>query len=188
VAGNKELGGIYINGGKFMNAKEKQNMIIKNIIKPLLKQQGYKNKGNNYRKEEEQFYKVITLQNFSWNSSDDVEFCFNFGILVKDIDLPFKLPENFGAQHCHIQLREGCFLPDFREKGQFRNRGYYNIKSDTYEIGFANVIEEDFRKYILVDFDNLKTLDDCFKRFGNITFWGEQIRRAIGKYQEVHMK
>jgi hypothetical protein len=74
-----------------MNAKEKQNIIIKNIIKPLLKERGYKNKGNNYSKEESDFFKVIALQNFSWNSRDDVEFCFNFGVLVKDIDSSLKL-------------------------------------------------------------------------------------------------
>jgi len=166
-----------------MNAKEKQNVIIKNNIKTILKDKGFKNKGNNYRKEENEFYKVITLQNFSWNSSDDVEFCFNFGILVKDVVLPFELPENFGVQYCHVQVRESSFLPESRCKGQFRDRGCYNIKDNTDEKEFANLIEEDFKKYILNDFDSLKTLDDCLKRFGNMIFWGEKINQAVREYQ-----
>jgi len=139
-----------------MNAKEKQNIIVKNIIKPFLKERGYKNKGNNYFKEESEFFKVITMQNFSWNNSDDVEFCFNFGILVKDIGISCETPVNLGAQHCHLQLRESDFLPQSRDKGKYRERRQYNIKSETDENEFGKLIEEDFELFILMDFDSIK--------------------------------
>jgi hypothetical protein len=165
-----------------MNAKEKQNLIIKNIVKPMLKEKGYKNKGNNYSKEESEFFKIITLQNFSWNSKDDVEFCFNFGILIKNIineDLV-----NVGVQHCQIQVRESAFLPQTRDTGKYRERRQYNIKSETDENEFGKLIEEDFELYILKDFDSIKTLDDCLDKFGNIPFWGERIKMIIYKRME----
>lgn len=47
-----------------MTAKEKQEILIKTYLKPLLKDKGYKTSGNNWWKNNETFYSVINLQNF----------------------------------------------------------------------------------------------------------------------------
>lgn len=44
-------------------------------------------------------------------------------------------------------------------------------------------MKEDIRKGIMRDFDSIKTLDDCLKRFGDIPFWGERIKVVIDKHE-----
>jgi hypothetical protein len=72
-----------------------------------------------------------------------------------------------------------------RDKGKYRERGQYNIKSETDENEFGKLMEEDFRLYILKDFDSIKTLEDCLDRFGDIAFWGERIRSLIDKHKRM---
>lgn len=57
--------------------------IIKTYLKPTLKQFGYQTSGQTWWKDNGDFFTLINLQNFSWNSKDSVDFCFNIGVAVK---------------------------------------------------------------------------------------------------------
>jgi len=61
-----------------VTAKEKQSSFIKESLKILLKAAGYKTTGDKWWRLNEPFFNVIALQNFSWNSRNSVDFCFNF--------------------------------------------------------------------------------------------------------------
>lgn len=73
-----------------MTAKEKQTYFIKTYLKPTLKTFGYQMSGQTWWKDKGDFFTLINLQNFSWNSKDKVDFCFNIGValkaIMKDVD------------------------------------------------------------------------------------------------------
>src|SRR5690606_28661656 len=66
-----------------MTAKEKQAEFIKSYLKPTLKQNGYQTSAQTWWKDKGDFFNVINLQNYSWNSKDIVDFRFNIGIALK---------------------------------------------------------------------------------------------------------
>ena len=66
-----------------MTAKEKQTLFIKTYLKTTLKTFGYQTSGQTWWKDKGDFYNVINLQNYSWNSKDSVDFRFNIGIALK---------------------------------------------------------------------------------------------------------
>jgi len=51
-----------------MTAKEKQAEFIKNYLKPILKDHGYLVSGQTWWKDKGDFFNVINLQSYSWNS------------------------------------------------------------------------------------------------------------------------
>jgi hypothetical protein len=68
-----------------MTAKEKQPVFIKTYLKPTLKLRGYLTKGQTWWRDQGDFFIIINLQNFSFNTKDHVTFCFNIGIALKAV-------------------------------------------------------------------------------------------------------
>lgn len=56
--------------------------IIKDLIDPLFKENGFKKKRNNYAKIFPDFAWVVNIQFSKWNTQENVEFTFNVGISV----------------------------------------------------------------------------------------------------------
>lgn len=158
-----------------MNAKEIQLEFIKLHLKPLLKHWGYIINGQTWFKDKGEFYTLINLQNFSWNSKHIVDFCFNIGVSVKRQSLPDK-PTGFNLD---IYLREGFYLPNNRKEHLYRNKTGYTITDCINHGSFILEIKTDFEKYVLPYLDNLQTLDDCVDKFGDITFWGDNLKKVI---------
>ena len=99
-----------------ITAKEKQSIFIKESLKGLLKAEGYNTAANKWWKLNGQFFNFIELQNFSWNSRNSVDFCFNFTTgLVNDIK-NLKKPT----------IHEG--IPYIRES-------YFGVKKNDYGTG-----------------------------------------------------
>ena len=93
-----------------MTAKEKQTEIIKSYLKPTLKQLGYQTSGQTWWRDKGDFFTLINLQNFSWNSKDSVDFCFNIGIAVKATMTDKTKKATYSDLTTHLD--EGTFLPD----------------------------------------------------------------------------
>lgn len=66
--------------------KELFNEIISNVIKPLLKRDGYHKKGLNFYKKSEDLIFLLNIQKSHGNSSDNVHFYINCGIHSSKID------------------------------------------------------------------------------------------------------
>ena len=94
-----------------MTAKEIQTEFIKTFLKPSLKSLGYQTNGQTWWKDKGDFFTLINLQNFSRNSKDSVDFCFNIGVALKATmkDTDKKKPT---AHDLTVYLREGFYLPD----------------------------------------------------------------------------
>ena len=160
-----------------MNAKEKQTKFIKLHLKPFLKSRDYKNSNQTWWKDRGDFYNVINLQNFSWNSKDKIDFIFNLGIALKATlkDRTLKKVTHFD---CVTHLGDVAFLPDSKNRRFGSNLGY-EIKSETDLDDFMISFFNDFSNYVLPKFEepsNLKELIDFYKRF---EFWGIQLEKQI---------
>lgn len=160
-----------------MTAKEKQTEFIKSYLKPTLKQFGYQTSGQTWWKDKGDFFAVINLQNYSWNSKKSVDFRFNIGIALK-ATLKDGQKKKATYQYLTTHLDEGTFLPD-RKKRKFRDNQGYSIKGDTDLNEFINALKDDFEVYILPNLDRPNSLADCIEFYGQFPFWGDNLKRVI---------
>jgi hypothetical protein len=161
-----------------MNAKEIQTEVIKNYLKPMLKDKGYKLNGQTWWKDKGDFFVIINLQNFSWNSRDKVDFCFNTGTKLK-AEMNEKEKKKPTPHGLIPYLREGFYLPTSRKIYKYRNQTGYTltILADLNEV--INELKLDFEKYILPYLDSLNSIQDCLDKFGDLPFWGDNLKKTI---------
>lgn len=162
-----------------MTAKEKQNEFIKSYLKPTLKQNGYQTAGQTWWKDKGDFFSVINLQNYSWNSKDSVDFRFNIGIALK-ATVKDEQKKKATYNDLTTQLDEGTFLPD-RKNRKFGNNQGYSINDSTNLDEFIIALKTDFETYILQGLDEPKTLADCIKFYEQFPFWGDNLKRVIAE-------
>jgi hypothetical protein len=161
-----------------MTGKEKQTDFLKVYLKPTLKTYGYLNKGQTWWEDKGDFFTLINLQNFSWNNKDSVDFCFNIGIVLKATmkDTEKKIPS---VHDLTVHLRAGFFLPSDRQEYKFKNKAGYTITTVTDLVNFIAEIKSDFETHILRYLSNLKSLEDCIRCFGEVSFWGANLKRVV---------
>lgn len=160
-----------------MTAKEKQTAFIKTYLKPVLKLHGYSISGQTWWKDKGEFFNVINLQNYSWNSKDSVDFRFNVGIALRAI-LADKQKRKATYNDLVIHLDEGAFLPD-RKSRKFANNQGYSITEETDLDEFISVFKSDWETYILPKLDEPKSLQDRVQHYGQLPFWGERLKMII---------
>jgi hypothetical protein len=161
-----------------MTAKEKQTEIIKTYLKPTLKQFGYQTSGQTWWKDKGVFFTLINLQNFSWNSKDSVDFCFNIGIAVK-ATMTDKTGKKPTVHDLNVYLREGFYLPDDRQEYKYKNKTGYTLTDKMNMDDFKNEMKSDFENHIIPFLDKLNSLQDCLDNFGQIEFWGPNLKKVI---------
>jgi hypothetical protein len=160
-----------------MTAKEKQTYFIKTYLKPTLKTVGYQTSGQTWWKDKGDFFNVINLQNYSWNSKDSVDFRLNIGIALKaTVKDHQKKKATYNDLTTHLD--EGTFLPD-RKSRKFGNNQGYSIKDNTDIDQFISAFKTDFETYILPGLEEPKTLNDCLSFYERFPFWGDNLKRVI---------
>jgi Domain of unknown function (DUF4304) len=161
-----------------MTSKEKQSIIIKTCLKPLLKGDGYSTKTQTWWRDQGDFFVLINLQNFSWNTKEDVAFCFNIGIALKSA---MQNPNSTNPTYhdLTIPIREGAYLPDSRKTGKYKNNTGYIINSKTDIDDFIKEMKIDFENEILPRLETLKSIVDCVHYYENYPFWGDRLKSLI---------
>lgn len=162
-----------------MTAKEKQTAFIKTYLKSALKLHGYSTSGQTWWKDKGDFFNVINLQNYSWNSKDTVDFRFNIGIALRAI-LKDEQKRKATYNDLVIHVDEGTLLPD-RHIRKFGNSQGYSITEDTNLDEFVNAVRSDFEMYILPKLDEPKSLQDCVQYYGQLPFWGDRLKKVISE-------
>jgi hypothetical protein len=163
-----------------MTAKEKQIQFIETYLKPTLKKFGYLTSGETWWKDKGEFFILINLQNFSWNTKDNVDFCFNIGVALKvtmneeDKQLPT-------VQNLTAYLKEGFYLPDNRQVYGFKGKAGYVLSDHTILDDFIEELKSDFENHILPGLDKLNSLQNCIDKYGDITFWGDNLKSVIAE-------
>jgi Domain of unknown function (DUF4304) len=160
-----------------MTAKEKQTAFIKTCLKPVLKLHGYSSSRQTWWKDKGDFFNIINLQNYSWNSNNSVDFRFNIGIALKAL---LKDEEKRKATYNDlvIHLDEGTLLPD-RKNRKFGDNQGYSITEKTDLEEFCSAVKSDFETYILPKLDKPQSLQDCVQHYGQLPFWGERLKILI---------
>jgi hypothetical protein len=158
-----------------ITAKEKQAYLVKSYLKVTLKNHGYLTNAQTWWKDKGDFYIIINLQNFSWNTKNDINFCFNIGIGLK------SLKKDSSKKPTHFDLtthqREGSYIGDSQKAMSYRNKNGYLITESTNIEKFITEIKSDFEQEILPKLERLNTIDDCIKFFESVPFWGDQLKR-----------
>jgi hypothetical protein len=164
-----------------MTAKEKQIEFVKTYLKPILKIHGYQSSGNTWWKDKGDFFNVINLQNYSWNSKDNVDFRFNIGIALK---VTVKDPQKKKASYYDLttHLDEGTFLPNRINRKYGNNQGY-SITAMTDLFDFCETLKYDFETYILPKFEEPKSLLDLIKFYEPFSFWANNLKRMISEHK-----
>lgn len=65
--------------------KDEFNKIIKEIIAPILKKNGFKKKGLNFYRNSEQTQQIINFQKSRGNSFNNLKFYINCGVLINNL-------------------------------------------------------------------------------------------------------
>jgi hypothetical protein len=156
-----------------LTAKEKQLIFIKESLKPLLKAEGYRTAGNKWWKINEPFFNLVKLQNFSWNSRNSVDFCFNFTTgFIADIENPDNPTSYDGIPH----IRENYFKVAKNE--YWKGANGYHIDDNTDLDKFTGQVISDFKLVILPKF-NLLTNEDSILSFYSDNFWGPRVKQSL---------
>ncbi|WP_343697198.1 DUF4304 domain-containing protein [Flavobacterium sp.] len=163
-----------------MTAKEKQEILIKTYLKPLLKDKGYKTSGNNWWKNNETFYSVINLQNFSFNSKDQVDFCFNIGIALERF-ISDKTKKKITGYDIAIPCREQCFISKSRQEHKFRKNLGFRLETDTNMEDFTTEFRIDFEQNILPTLESLNSIDKCVEFYDKMPLWKNTFRQLVEK-------
>lgn len=68
-----------------MAAHDALKLVINETISPLLKNEGFTRKGNNFAKECSDFSATVNIQGSKWNTAEEVEFFINTGIYIEQL-------------------------------------------------------------------------------------------------------
>jgi Domain of unknown function (DUF4304) len=156
-----------------ITAKEKQLIFIKESLKPLLKAEGYRTAGNKWWKINGAFFNLIEIQNFSWNSRNSVDFCFNFTTgFTSDINNAGN-PTIFDGI---TQVRENYF--GVSKSDYWKGTNSYHIENDTDQIKFGEQVANDFKLLILPKL-NLLTNKESIEQFYSDGFWTPRVKQSL---------
>jgi len=163
-----------------MTAKDKQNIFIKDYLKPKLKELGFKTTGNNWWKNMNEFFVVINLQNSQWNEKNELSFCFNLGIALTE-----KLEDKEKKKATHfdlaVPLREDAFLRKDRLKHKYRQDSWlgYLINEKTEIEDFIKEFKIDFEENILPKLLRMESLNDCIEFYSQFDLWKDTFERQV---------
>ncbi|UOE50628.1 DUF4304 domain-containing protein [Mucilaginibacter sp. SMC90] len=156
-----------------MTAKEKQLAFIKDSLKPLLKAEGYKTIGNIWWKINGPFFNLVELQNFSWNSRNSIDFCFNFTTgFTSDIKNSTKPTIHDGIPY----VRESYF--EVSKNEYWKGTNGYQIDDSTDLDKFTKQVLKDFDVLIIPKL-NLLTNEDSIISFYSDEFWGPRVKQSL---------
>ena len=150
-----------------MKAVEKRNLVVKEVIKPLLKQAGFRCKKTSWWKELEDGYLFVYMKNSIFNSQQTgSSFCFQFSASYAN-EIHDSLENQWIENQCSC-LEERDFLPYHGLFSQNRSNGlgyqidgYKNYQLlDTPVEEIISQIKNDFEQYILPAITDVKCVQD----------------------------
>ena len=161
------------------SAPQRFSNVLKEGITPILKENGFKKKGQNYYKSIGEIGQTVNIQKDKWNSKDEIKFTINLGIFSEkywlsefDFDKTKKIPQLPKESESIIRKRIGelKYGKDF----------WYSIESQRLEWKLVKDIKEDFVNYILPFFKELDTKDKLINHLkSNQSEYGNDYRLFI---------
>ncbi|MGX7666690.1 DUF4304 domain-containing protein [Flavobacterium pedocola] len=133
--------------------KEKFNQLIADVVKPLLKQNGFTKKGMNFYKRKDDLIFLINFQNSHGNTFDQTEFYVNCGIHSTNIDKVIGRGELLEPKEydCYFGTRISSITKS-------PNDGY--IITEETDLHPLNLTINKDLKAVIVMFENVKQTSD----------------------------
>lgn len=151
------------------------------ILNPLMEEAGFNNDGEIWWKSSDEFSLVLTLQKYWWSTEDKIDFRINLGLMIPPIqNNSAKRPEITELAVC---VSQDCYLPEELQFHKFKNSIGYCIKNNDDVEEFLNLINRDFKEYMIPLLVNQKTLQDCEEFYKNVPFWNQRLDRFIQEYK-----
>lgn len=149
-----------------MKPTEKRDILIKQVIKPLLKKYGFSTGGLDWRRETDDAYIFIHLQNSQFNSiGTGVRFRFHISASKKEKIVEKLSNQWIYNQACHLAPSD--FLPycgmlsPYYSGDWYKIDGYKNyLPTDTPIEDICSQIGEDFDKYVLPELSAVQSYED----------------------------
>ena len=128
-----------------MNSKEKRDRVLKEVIKPLMKKEGFKSKGLTWFKELEDAWLIVHMKNGRFNN-EFTGFSFEFWI-SQSAFLPYER-----------------FLTPYMTSFGWQIDGYRNNKPTDYPVeSIMAHVREDFEQYIFPELAKIHNQSDWTK-------------------------
>lgn len=152
---------------EMVSAKEKRKQIVRQVIKPLLKEAGFRTKGNRWKRELEDGWLLIHLINGSYGSDFECEFELRFGAYTRE-KIGNTDPDRFWIHGKDLLQRDflpyrGEFTP-FTDPQRYYIRNYFDRVNggyiDTPVESYIDQVREDFETYILPRLAQIKRVAD----------------------------
>ena len=149
-----------------MKPAEKRDVVVKQVIKPLLKKCGFSTAGLDWHRETDDSFIIIHMMNSQFNSIvTGANFRFHISAVKKD-EIRNKLSKQWiYNQEC--ELNQFNFLPycgtlsPYYSGDMYKIDGYKNfLPTDTPVEDICRQIGEDFEKYILPELSVVKSYED----------------------------
>lgn len=164
-----------------MKAIEILQKMEADILHPLLLKAGFNNEEEIWWRSTEEFSLVLTLQKYWWSTDDKIDFRINLGLMIPPIKTSSrKRPEITEMAVC---VSQDCYLPEDIQFHKFKNSIGYCIKNDDNIKEFLDLIKRDFEDYIMPQFLQQKTLEDCVQFYKDVPFWNQRLDRFIQEHK-----
>lgn len=149
-----------------MKPTEKRDVVVKQVIKPLLKKCGFSTAGLDWHRETDDSFIIIHMMNSQFNSiATGVSFRFHISAVKKD-EIRHKLSDQW-VYNQRDDIRQFLFLPycgmlsPYCSGDMYKIDGYKNfLPTDTPVEDICRQIGEDFEKYILPELCAVKSCED----------------------------
>lgn len=139
--------------------KEFEN-IIKDLISPLAKSDGFRKQGFNFYKNVNDITIVFNFQKSQWNTKDDCSFYINTGVFssfLHDVFTERKLPKIPKEYDCQIRLRI--------EELNKRNPNEYKVSNKKELDQMKAILPNDYKKWIFPYLSKFQSSKDMIKNF-----------------------
>lgn len=174
-----------------MPPTEKRDILVKQMLKPLLKERGFKTSGCNWWKELEDSWLFIHMKNSQWNGvATGAVFGFQISVSGKD-EIRDKLSNQwmYNQQFC---LEQNDFLPYWGMLTPRMNimgyqidgfRNYLPLDEPTDKI--MEQVRGDFENHILPELEQLRTKADWEKLYQEKSDAGNAMENRLLRYYSI---
>lgn len=159
--------------------------LIKEVIAPILKENGFKKKASNFYKPSHDLIQVVNVQKSKWNSKDNISFTFNIGffspvIFLEIWDRPIPdVPKNYD---CFMHLRPGL-ITHKRDKWYELNK---KVKYDQLAIEIKSYLQDSVIN-LLNRYQTLISLKGLFNDYPSVQITMPTIQK-IAFMMKTHSK
>ena len=145
-----------------MNSKEKKNLVLKEVVKPLLKKAGYRSSGKVYYSQRGDCCLALCLKGSHWNSVV-TGYSFYFEIMAFEGEVTEDIKKGYWI----TQIMEYTLLPDWGYLHPYRDRigykidGFKNYQPQDMQLeDIKSRIQDDMEHYIIPELAQVENFPD----------------------------